>query len=490
MSFITQHFLIPLSPVIAIATTGVGLIALECFPRLRAKQVKTMVALLGCLLSLAFIAWLWNSPQLGIAGKYFGDTAWLSEFSHSYKLDSVALGFYGAIASFTFLALIFLSGHFEHNEDRNEIAALTLFIASGMMLLVSANSLLMIFLGLELLSLPTYVLVGVQRRDRYACEAALKYFLFGSFATVLLVFGVALLYAHFGTMELTRIADALKASSKGQDLVLVYSGLALFLIAITFKIGAAPFHMWVPDTYQGAPTPVTAFMGSAVKLAGFGLAVRLLWGTFLPLAETWVSILNILAIATVFVGNLAALVQDNLKRMFAYSSVSHAGYLLLGVTALTDAGPAAQPVYYYLVVYGLMFLGLFAVLALVERQAKSTDIHHLSGLGFSHPVLGGCLALFALSAAGIPPTAGFFGKYFLFLEAVRAGHSLLVVLAVISSVIGAYYYLRVLVFLYMKESRNPLAIKSPTDLYYLGILACAFCLILFAVFPSFLNLPN
>lgn len=491
MNPVLQNFLIPLSPILAVASAGIGLITLECFPRFEMKPLKTLVALLGCLASLAAIVWLWHSPIIYSAPNDVSQMAWLTEFTHAYRLDPFTLGCFGAISVFTFLALIFLLGYFDENEDRNEIAALALFIASGMMLLVSANSLLMIFLGLELLSLPTYVLVGIRRNDRNSCEAALKYFLFGSFATVLLVFGVALLYAHFGTMELSQIASAVKVLDPNQDKVLVLSGMALLLIAIAFKVGAVPFHMWLPDAYQGAPTPVTALMGSAVKVAGFGLAIRVLWDTFLPLVSVWGGILHWLAILTVFVGNLAALVQDNLKRMFAYSSISHAGYLLMGVSALNSAQtPSAQPIFYYLVTYGLMFLGLFAIIALLEKQTKNVEIHHLSGLGFSHKILGASIAIFALSAAGIPPTAGFFAKYFLFLEAVRAGYTWLVALLVISSVIGAYYYLRVIVYLYMKEPRGPVSLKAPSDLYFLAIQACAVALILFALFPSLLQLPH
>ena len=266
------------------------------------------------------------------------------------------------------------------------------------------------------------------------------------------------------------------------------ASLALILIAVGFKIGMVPFHMWVPDAYQGAPTPVTGYMGSAVKLAGFGLALRLMGGLFLPIAVFWTPMINTLAVITMFVGNLAALQQDNLKRMWAYSSISHAGYLLLAIGSISKFGPNSTLVYYYLVVYGLMFLGFFAILNLIEQHTRSTSISQISGLGFSHPVLGACLALFAFSGAGIPPTAGFLAKYFIFLDAVRAENTPFVVLGVISSLIGVYYYLRVVVYLYMKEPKERLALPHSSRFAFACIVACAISMLYFAVAPASLGL--
>jgi NADH-quinone oxidoreductase subunit N len=356
-----------------------------------------------------------------------------------------------------------------------------------MMLLASADSLLMVFMALELLSLPTYALVGIQRRDRASSEASLKYFLFGSFATVLLVFGIALLYAQFGTLSIPRLAEAMRSVdlSTLSSQALVYGGLVLLIVAIGFKVGLVPFHMWLPDAYQGAPTAVTGFMGSAIKLAGFAMAVRVLWGIFLPLAQTWSNGLAVLAVITMFVGNIAALVQDNLKRMFAYSSVSHAGYLMLGVSGvLANGRPSFESLNYYLVVYGLMFLGLFGILTLLDKETRSTDIFHVSGLGFTHPLLGFLFSLFALSAAGIPPTAGFFAKYFVFMDVVKAGKTWFVVLALISSLIGIFYYLRVLVFLYMREPKEALNLRRGGFFMFAALILCATILVYLSIKPQ------
>lgn len=491
MSSVLEYFLIPLSPVLALVTAGTLLIVAECFPQFTLRKLKFGLALLGPLAALAFLACL---AQKGVSTSPLPPlsqgNAWLLEFMRMYHFDRVAWALYSALGVFTLFTLFFTNAHFSQSEIRSEIFALILFIASGMMLLVSANSLLMVFLALELLSLPTYVLVGIRRKDRNSCEAALKYFLFGSLATVLLVFGIALVYAQTGTLYLPEIAEAVQrmGTKGGPSSILILAGMALLTIAIGFKVGIVPFHMWVPDTYQGAPTPITGFMGSAIKLAGFGLAVRLFWGVFHPLSAQWSPLLTYLAVGTMFVGNLAALVQDNLKRIFAYSSISHAGFLLLGVATLSKVSGGMSFLYYYLVVYGLMFLGLFALIALIERETKNNDIYQLSGLGFSHPVIGAALALFALSGAGIPPTAGFFAKYFILLETARAGEMGIVVLALVSSLIGVYYYLRVLVYLYMKDSKEKLTLAPSHRVAFFCALLCAFSLLYLAASPGCLGI--
>lgn len=493
MSTVIDLFLYPLAPYFSVTIAALLLIFVECFPggSQKGKPVKYAIALLGAASGLFFSWMLLHSPPTPLGSDA---PVWVVEFAKHYRLDSVSLYFYGAISLFTLLSLIFMNSRFTGSDIRTEIFTLVLFIAGGMMLLVSADSLLMVFMAIELLSLPTYVLVGIQRRDKRSSEAALKYFLFGSFATVLLVFGITLLYAHFNTLSIPKIASMLQGQALEAPTAkaLVYGGMALLSIAIAFKVGIAPFHMWVPDVYQGAASPVTGFMGSAIKLAGFGLAIRVMWGMFLPLADHWSNTLAVLAVITMFVGNIAALAQDNLKRMFAYSSVSHAGYLLLGIASVGTSAPQVSALSYYLVVYGLMFLGLFGILTLIERQTRSTDIYALSGMGFSHPLLGLCLALFSLSGAGIPPTAGFFAKYFVFLDAVRAGKTTFVVLGLISSAIGIYYYLRVIVYLYMKEARERMQLGKVGPLAYIGIVVCAIAMFFFSVTPNALNIatPN
>lgn len=494
MSPTLQYFLYPLSPVLAMWLAACLLIVLEFFPTLPLSKIKAAVGVGAALLALYFTYSLIQTGTVAAATPPdLTGAKWLSEFMSSYFHDKMTLAFYAGISLFTLLGIVFMLKPFQDHSVQGEILVLVLFAASGMMLLVSSNSLLMAFLSLELLSLPTYVLVGIRRTDRESTEAALKYFLFGSFASVLMVFGIALLYGQFGTIKISELAPMV-ANLKGgapQNSILLLAGMVLISVAAAFKVGIVPFHMWVPDVYQGAPSPITGFMGAAIKMAGFGLALRLFWNTFGSVSEQWMPIVHWLAILTMFIGNIAALAQDNLKRLFAYSSISHAGYLLVGFTAAAGgASPSVGPIFYYLVVYGLMFLGLLACIAVLERAANGSEIYNLSGLGFTHPLLAACIAIFALSGAGIPPTAGFFAKYFLFLEAVRAGNVMLVVLAVISSLIGAYYYLRVLVYLYMKDSKERLSLGLRPGLTYAGIVFCAISLFFFAVAPGALGLGS
>lgn len=492
MKLICDTFLVPTAPILLPILAGCLLILWECFPTLNSRTGKLILCVLGIVGSIAATLFLWKSGVgTTTSVSYFGNIGWLSEFSQSYRVDSTTLALYLGLGVFSLFGVFYLDFGLKNPTILGEIYSLLLFILAGMLTLISSDNLMITFLALELLSLPTYVLVGIHRRDKLSTEASLKYFLFGSFASVLFVFGAALLYAQFGSLRIPAIAQMIitsHANSASVDTAFTLAGFALLTVATAFKMGAVPFHMWVPDVYQGAPTPVTGFMGSAVKMAAFGLAMRIIWGMFIPIAGQWSEILGWLAIATMFVGNLAAIVQDNLKRMFAYSSVAHAGYLLLGIASIPHMGPSYAPMIYYLVVYGLMFLGLFGVLAIIEQATQSTDIHDLSGLGASHPLLAFCLAVFALSGAGIPPTAGFLAKYFVFLEAVRAGHSGWVVLAVLSSLAGAYYYLRVVVYLYMKETREKVAFRGTRSIAFACVLISMLSLFLFTISPSLLGI--
>lgn len=493
MNTLLDFFLIPISPVVSFVGAGLLLIALQCVRSPKLRGLTKTVGLLGPLGSLLATWYLFKAQplaySLATAGTY---DAWLNEFILSYQLDSVTMIWFWAVGAISALSFIFIEGYFNDLEDLPEVLILLQFIAAGMMLLVSANNLLMVFMALELMSLPTYVLVGVERDKHFGAEASLKYFLFGSFATVILLFSIALLYAYTGTLQFSQISKFLIAPTGGENPsgIMVLAASALFIIAVGFKLGLAPFHMWLPDVYEGASTAITGFMGSAIKLAGFGMALRLWWGMLSPISSHWTGILGGLAVLTMFVGNLGALRQRNLKRLFAYSSISHAGYLVLGLISASNMGGElnAQNIFYYLVVYGFMFLGVFGVLGLIEKQTGSTDISTVEGIGFSHPLLGACFGILILSAAGIPPTAGFLGKYFVFADAVRSGYVWLVVLAVLSSVIGVFYYLRVIVALYMTEPSQRIVFNSQSRLILWGVFACAFCMIFFSLFPQKLGI--
>ena len=333
-----------------------------------------------------------------------------------------------------------------------EYYALLLSATLGMIIMAASNDLITIFLGLELMSIALYVMVGFRRSNLESNEAALKYFLLGAFASGFLLYGIALLYGATGTTNLQHMAAFLADSPVMGNALLIAGGL-LVLIGLGFKVAAVPFHMWTPDAYQGAPTSVTAYMSAGAKAAGFAALLRLALVVLPSIQADWTTILTWIAIVTMTVGNITALFQVNLKRMLAYSSIAHAGYVLVAVVAGGTDGAAAAM--FYLAVYSFMNLGAFGVLTLLGREGEErVQISDLAGLGFRHPGLGIAMTLFMISLGGIPPTAGFMGKIFVFGVALDHGHVPLVIVGVLNSVISVFYYLRITVAMYMEEPRG------------------------------------
>jgi NADH-quinone oxidoreductase subunit N len=333
--------------------------------------------------------------------------------------------------------------------NQGEFYALLLSATLGMIVMSASNDLITIFLGVELMSLALYVLVGFHRQRLDSNEAAMKYFLLGAFATAFLLYGIALLYGATGTTNLDRMAAFLAGSPLLANPLLV-AGSLLLLVGFAFKVAAVPFHMWTPDAYEGAPTTVTGYMSVGAKAAGFAALLRVMLLALPDLAADWEPILTWLAILTMTVGNVAALLQNNLKRMLAYSSIAHAGYVLVALVAGgPDGGSAAL---FYLAVYSLMNLGAFGLLALLGRgMEERVMISDVAGLGFRQPPLALAMTVFMVSLGGIPPTAGFMGKVYVFGVAVEAGLIPLVVVGVLNSVVSVFYYLRVTVAMYMQE---------------------------------------
>ncbi len=390
---------------------------------------------------LASLVSLWNSDGWPILNSML-------------VVDRYAI-FFTALCTISSLGTVLVSGHYLHRFDilRGEYYALLLLALAGMFVLVTAYDLMSVFLGLELMSLAIYIIVGFRRRDLLANEAAMKYFLLGAFAVAFFLYGMSILYGLLGTLNFKGMVLEVVSRELVRSPVFLFA-VALVLVGFVFKVSAVPFHMWVPDVYQGAPTPITGFMAGAVKAASFAAFLRLFYISFFAARAQWVDIIIVLAIATMTLGNVVALVQRNIKRMLAYSSIAHAGYILVGMAALAiDNTRAASSVMFYLLVYTFMTLGAFALISAIENRSDSRglELEDLSGLGLRRPMLGLAMAVFMFAMAGIPPTAGFFAKYYVFSAAVDRGLVMLAVIAVLNSALSLYYYLRVIVWMYFRK---------------------------------------
>ncbi len=376
----------------------------------------------------------------------------------------------------------------EAGVRHGEYYALLLLATCGMMVLASATNLVTLFLGIETMSLALYVLAGIRPERPRSGEAALKYFLLGAFSTGFLLYGMALIYGTTGGQtNLSMISKAVADLGDGAP-VMLFAGVGLLMVGLLFKVAAVPFHFWSPDVYQGAPTPVTAFMSVGPKAAALMAFIRLFGWALPDLADVWGPALWMVAAATMTIGNIVAIAQRDIKRMLAYSSIAHAGYLLIGVLAAGSPGvrsAATASMLFYLVAYFLMNIGAFTIAILVSRARPDGDyqIDDYQGLGASHPYLSAAMALFMISLAGIPPTAGFFGKLYLFSAGVNAGLVTLVVIAVLNSVISVYYYLRIVVYMLMRPQPSPVEVRISPAMTAV-VLVCVVGVIKFGVLPG------
>lgn len=374
-------------------------------------------------------------------------------FNQSYVVDHLSV-FFTFIFTISSALAILLSVEYNKREKIKvgEYYSLILFCTVGMILLASSTDLIMIFLGIEIVSLCLYVLAGINRRNTRSNEASLKYFLLGAFATGFLLYGMTLLYGGTGTTKLYRIAEILREGN-GYSLPLMLMGMALLVIGMGFKVASVPFHMWAPDVYQGAPTPVTAFMAVGPKAAAFVAIFRVFAEAMPDLSSSWTLILSIVAVLSMFVGNLGAIVQTNIKRMLAYSSISHVGYILIAVIAKNSLGSSS--LMFYMLAYTFMIFGAFGVVILMGREGdENLELENYSGLAYKHPLLALSMTIFLLSLGGLPPLAGFVAKFYIFSAAIEEGYVTLVVIAVLNTAISFYYYLRVTVYMYMKEPQK------------------------------------
>jgi NADH-quinone oxidoreductase subunit N len=372
---------------------------------------------------------------------------------------------------------------------------LQIAIAGGT-LMAGGNDLLNLFVGLEILSVAVYVLVGYRRTSVRAAEGALKYFLLGAFCAGLFMFGVALMYGVTGSLELPAIKAYFAVHGGGAELA--YVAMAFMLAGMAFKVAAFPFHMWAPDAYEGAPVPVTGFMAAAVKVAAFAMLLRLVYGGLWPLSHAWAPVFGALAVGTVFVGNIMAMGQTNFKRLMGYSAIAHTGYLLIGMASLdaSMSGSAASAVLFYLVAYSLTTLATFCCLAILSSDGEQyQEIDQLAGVGKAHPAVAVVLTLCMFSMAGMPPTAGFFAKYNLFAAAIGQGHWALALTGIVASMLSLGYYLKVVVRLWMTPGEAPIidtvgfsgvramAVYLGVVVFWLGIGSGSFLLVLPGIQP-------
>jgi NADH-quinone oxidoreductase subunit N len=430
----------PLTP--ELAMTALALIVLLLDLLVRKKEVLALVSMAGAI----FVAWTLK----GSSGTTFGGMFVSDGYSTFFKLIFMINVILSVLISIKYIAV--------EKVNRGEYYSLILFSTIGMMIMASAGDLISLYLGLELMALSTYVLAGFLRQDAKSNEAALKYFLLGAFSSAFLLYGISIIYGLTGTTDLRSIAAVISEKGLAGNLSLLLSVIFL-IVAFGFKIAAAPFHMWAPDVYEGAPTSITAFMSVGPKAAGFAVLGRVFMIAFVSVKVDWATILIPVAILTMAVGNIVALSQTNIKRMLAYSSIAHAGYALLGIIAANNEGIAAMM--NYLMIYAFMNVGAFAVIIMLRSEGfKGDSIYDYEGLSKTHPLAALLMLIFMFSLTGIPPTAGFIGKLYLFMSAVNAGYTWLVVVAVIFSAISAYFYLRIVMYMYMREPKETVALTT------------------------------
>ena len=456
-------------PEIILVVTALILLSFEMIAKPR-RRLMLSIAVLGYLFSAGVIL-----KSGGEEWFLFQGMMLLNDYSTFLDILYIAVGV---------AALIFTPGYLESKggELRGEYYALILFSTVGMMLMTKANDLIILFLGLELLSLSLYVLIGFLRHDVYSNEGGVKYLLLGAFTTGFFLFGIALIYGATGTINFNDISSAVMSGNILSQ-TLFSLGVGLLFIGFAFKVAIVPFHMWSPDVYQGAPTPVTAFLCTAPKAAGFGALTKVFLLAFPLQNATWIELFWILSVLTMTVGNMSALVQSNVKRMLAFSSVAHAGYLLIGVLILDKTSVSA--ILFYLLVYSAMNLGSFGVISLLEKGEKGLLFEHYKGLASEHPWLSAILALFLISLAGFPPTAGFVAKYAIFSAAIAKGYVWLIVIAVLNTVVSVYFYVRLIVNMYMKAEEEKISVYiSLHTSFVLTVLATI--VILFGILPGWL----
>lgn len=379
------------------------------------------------------------------------------------------------------LSLMLSIGVLKHQgvQDTNDVRVISMLAACGGMLMIYSSHLILFFVAFELMSISVYAMSGLARKEKASSESSLKYFVLGSFSSAFLLYGISMIYGFAGSLELHVIALASQTPS-----LLLYVGVFLVLLGFAFKIALVPFHIWTPDVYQGSPSSVTTFMAVVVKIAAVGAMLRVVSTAFWDISAEWVGLIWVLSMFSMLVGNLGALAQTSFKRMLAYSSIAHAGYMMLGLLALQDEG--AEALTYYLIIYSVMTVASFGLAMMIsagtERQYAKDSYDSLKGLGWSHPLQGLLITVTMLSLAGMPPLAGFVGKFYLFKSALAAGYTGLVIIAAVNSVLSLYYYLRVIVYMYFGNREDTPEVNESVMTQPFSLLAVSISALVMVIF--------
>ena len=451
--------------IITLSLLGILLLYLGLY---KAKNALLPGSILGLLVAFGFEAYYWNVQ----AEPLYRGMVIFDHFSLSFSMLCIAL---------TILILLLSKEYFKSISDNiAEYYSLILFSLTGAILVCSYHNFAMLFMGLEIMSVALYILAGIRRTDKASNEASLKYFLMGAFSTGFLLFGITLLYGSTGSFDLAVIKQYI-IDNPTDISPMFYGGILLLLVGLCFKVGAAPFHFWTPDVYDGAPILITIFMSTVVKIASFAGFLKLFSTVLVPLNEFWTPVLLTVVIITLFIGNVTALMQTSYKRMLAYSSISHAGYMLFAILSI---GPnSTSGILTYSAAYGLASIISFGALILVKRQAGSDCFESFNGLGKRSPWLAFCITISMLSLAGIPLTAGFIGKFMMFSNVMNDYHTVLLVLAAINAAVGVYYYLRVVVHMYFMDSKEEVTVSMPINFQIVFVLSVILTFVL-GVYPD------
>ena len=462
-----------LMPELVIALTLLIVLVFDLFDSI-SKAVLGWVTIVG-----AGIA-LWVSIQMHQAGTVG------TQFNDMFKVDNFSL-FFNIVFLVSTILVALISMSYLGKDDRKQgpYYLLILLATLGMMLMAAGNELIIVFLGLELMSLSLYVLASYFRDNPASSEAGMKYLLLGAFASAFFLYGIALIYGGAGTTSIPAIAEAITTANKSP---LLLAGMFLLIVGFGFKVAIVPFHQWAPDVYEGAPTTIAAFISAGPKAAGFAAFLRIFMEALPNLQVEWSGVVIVLAMLTMTVGNVIAIAQTSIKRMLAYSSIAHAGYVLIGLAAANNDGISSAML--YLLVYCVMNIGAFGAVILAKTEdGESLMISDYAGLGLRKPLLAMFMTIMLLSLAGFPPTAGFVGKFYIFKSAVQAGHIWLVIVGAINTAISAFYYLRVVVTMYMREPEEELSFASYPGTLVVGLVLAAIGVLLIGILPSLMLNP-